>query len=51
MRGGEAYALQARSLVLLRLPKHVEEENGNGEPGVVSRRSRRGANAVSETAP
>ena len=51
MRGGEAYALKARSLVLLRLPKHVEEENGNGEPGVVSRRGRRGANAVSETTP
>ena len=51
MRGGEAYALKARSLVLLRLPKHVEEENGNGEPGVVSRRGRRGANAVSEPTP
>jgi len=51
MRGGEVYELKARSLVLWCLPKHGEAENGNGEPGVVSRRGRRGTNAVNETMP
>ncbi|HEY7218719.1 MAG TPA: glycogen debranching protein GlgX [Candidatus Binatia bacterium] len=46
MRGGEAYDLKARSLVLLCLPNHVEAENGGGE-----RRARRnGPAAVSEPA-
>ena len=41
MRGGEVYELNARSLAILRLPKHVvgEEENGEGLP--VTRRERR----------
>jgi isoamylase len=39
MHGGEAYEVQARSLVVLRLPKPVELENGNG-PGAVPRRGR-----------
>jgi hypothetical protein len=38
MRGGEAYDLQARSLVVLRLPKHAEGENGNGEVRSMARR-------------
>src|SRR5258705_3484028 len=46
IRGGEAYELKGRSLVLLRLPKHVEAENTNGEPRVASRRVRRNNGAA-----
>jgi glycogen operon protein len=46
IRGGEAYELKGRSLVLLRLPKHVEAENTNGEPRVASRRVRRNSGAA-----
>ena len=46
IRGGEAYELKGRSLVLLRLPKHVEAENTNGEPRVASRRARRSSGAA-----
>ena len=45
MRGGEAYELNPRSLAILRLPKHVEVEEDNGEGLPVSRRARRGATA------
>jgi isoamylase len=51
MRGGEVYDLKARSLVLLDLPRHVEAENGVGEPGSVARRARRNSAAVSESTP
>jgi glycogen operon protein len=47
MRGGDTYDLKARSLVLLRLPKPLEGENG-GESRVVSRRARRNGAALSE---
>jgi glycogen operon protein len=46
IRGGEAYELKGRSLVLLRLPKYVEAENTNGEPRVASRRARRSSSAA-----
>jgi isoamylase len=41
MRGGEAYEIKARSLVLLSLPKPVEAENGNGEHAAARRDRRR----------
>ena len=43
MHGGETYDLQGRSLAILRLPKHVEGEENNGEGLPVARRPRRGA--------
>ena len=49
MRGGDSYDLKPRSLVLLRLPKQAEGENG-GENRAVSRRARRNGMAVSEAA-
>jgi isoamylase len=49
MRGGDSYDLKPRSLVLLRLPKQAEGENG-GENRAVSRRARRNGTAVSEAA-
>jgi len=48
MRGGDTYDLKARSLVLLRLPKQAEGENGASEARVVSRRVRRNGAALSE---
>jgi hypothetical protein len=50
MRGGETYDLQARSLVLLRLPKNVESDNGDGESVAAARRARRNGAAASESA-
>ena len=47
MRGGDSYDLKPRSLVLLRLPKQAEGENG-GENRAVSRRARRNGAALSE---
>ena len=49
MRGGDSYDLKPRSLVLLRLPKQAEGENG-GENRAVSRRARRNGAALSEAA-
>jgi glycogen operon protein len=46
MRGGEAYDLKGRSLVLLRLPKHVEAENSNGDVLTSPRRARRSNGAA-----
>jgi glycogen operon protein len=48
MRGGDTYDLKARSLVLLRLPKQVEGENGASEARVVPRRVRRNGATLSE---
>jgi glycogen operon protein len=49
MRGGDSYDLKPRSLVLLRLPKPAEGENG-AESRAVSRRARRNGAVVSEAA-
>ena len=48
MRGGDTYDLKARSLVLLRLPKQVEGENGASEARLVPRRVRRNGATLSE---
>jgi glycogen operon protein len=42
MRGGDAYELMPRSLVVLRLPTHVEGEDNKGEGLPLTRRLRRG---------
>jgi glycogen operon protein len=41
MRGGEAYEIKARSLVLLRLPKQVESRSGNGDSAAPRQDQRR----------
>jgi glycogen operon protein len=41
MRGGEVYELNARTLVLLRLPMHAESYESNGQSALAPRRMRR----------
>ena len=49
IRGGEAYELKGRSLVLLRLPKHVEAENDQWGAAAL-RRAERGVVAAPRVA-